>query len=432
MSKTPAAPLDAIVEIVSDSKGQHAVDANSPAVNFVRFGLFDGALADDSGAFRNEASETLNFVGADSRRFYVRVTDRIRAGTGRVFVTWRTLLPDLRSVVDGAVDPKIVLLETGRGTGVFVSKALMLVNSNLDKQPVHSGLPDADPEGGVRLGTMSNYRIRRATMLDFIEVEYNPLQIKIGPLTNFASTRNFTPVFQRNPEARRRFPVHVFVLRSAIGGQPVVPIDSQATLWNRDLRIAAEVYERIGVRFETIPAAVDAGFKPLVLREGSPRPFTAVLVDPPSALDTTQLLSERGRNVAVSPRFPGLPDTVRIFYGGQLQENAAGISVSDALSRKDEPHNSTSFLDPLERRAHTVAHEVGHLLTAKAQGSNQGHFATPGPPLTDAQNLMHVATVEPKNTEEFKAPKRIWDAPDTDSFNQFEAILNKSRFLRPF
>ncbi len=413
-------PQDQIasIEIVLDDKGNHAVNDSSPLADFVSFGLWDHAFKDETGTLFNEAIEKNNFVGADSRRFYIRVRDPKAKGRGRVKIIWRTRFSNgggsrPGNIMDSPPDPSLTLLETGKGTSVFTSRALMLVRDNDDKQPVHSGLPNSDPDGGMRSNTMSNYRIRLGGMFGFVEVEYPPT----------SSKSTFVPVFQRNPDKRKRLPLQIVVLRETIGGKSIIdPIDE---IFNRDLRIVAEIYERLGIFVQTTVGIVDPKFNPVIKSGGNPIKYDIILADPPSGVGG--LLSEDDRNKKIAPSFPALPDTIRVFYAGQFKDKSAlGLSNTDIATLPSDAFRGTSFIDPL-RRFYTVAHEIGHILTNKPSGKNGGHFETPGIPLTNNQNLMND-NPDP-SSEGFDKPKRLWDANDTSGFNQYIEILG-SHYLR--
>ena len=418
---TAIPPLAPTIEFVQDSKGTHAVDASSPAVGFVRFGLWDHAFADTKGTLFNGPTEAGNFVGADSRRFYIRVKDRSRAGRGRVTALWRTRSADLKNFIDAATDPTITLLETSAGSGVFASRALLLVTDKDDKQDVDSGLPAADPDSGVRTASMNNYRIRLGSMLGMVEAEYSPpptgTKVKI-----FSSTSIFMPMFTGQ---KKKLPLQVFVLRRKVGGDPVIKIGATDDLWVRDLRIVRQIYERLGIFLETTIATADAKLNPVTISQGA---ASALLVDPPTPV-LPDILSKDYRQQTLIPSLPIPPDTVRVFYAGQYDSFAASsFSSIDADTQTTDKHRGTCFIDAF-RPAYTLAHEIGHVLTNKGRG-HQGHFSSPGAPLNDQQNLMTELQGQP---EGFNKTKRLWDANDVDGFNQVAAIIGPpgSHYLRP-
>lgn len=85
-------------DIVSDPGNTYLANENSPVLTYVRFGLWDnafsainppspitGSLATPT--VNDENAESANFVGSDSRRFYIRVYDP-SATTTTVTADW--------------------------------------------------------------------------------------------------------------------------------------------------------------------------------------------------------------------------------------------------------------------------------------------------------------------------------------------------------
>jgi outer membrane protein OmpA-like peptidoglycan-associated protein len=143
----------------------------APAVTFVRFGLWDNAY-DAAGDVKNNAAENDNFIGSDKRRFHLRVNDP--NATGPVQVQWKTLQAN-RSNDDAPASQALTLVETAPGSKVFISRGIMLVTDDTDRNfATHSGftLPAAD--AGLRNAGQSNHRTRRARMDGFISIDYSP------------------------------------------------------------------------------------------------------------------------------------------------------------------------------------------------------------------------------------------------------------------
>jgi outer membrane protein OmpA-like peptidoglycan-associated protein len=146
--------------------------AAAPALTFVRFGIWDNAY-DAAGNINNGAAENNNFVGSDKRKFHFRVTDPTAVGN-RVSLNWKTLTAG--QVNDDAPASQVLSLdEVTPGTKVFVSKAIMLVTDDTDRDfPTHSGFTAPDPDAGLRNAGQSNHRTRRASIDGFIRAEYSP------------------------------------------------------------------------------------------------------------------------------------------------------------------------------------------------------------------------------------------------------------------
>jgi hypothetical protein len=195
---------------IEDSNSNHQGDANDSATSFVRFGLWDNAYtaqaatpADRSTlAVRNGQPEADNFVGSDSRRFYIRVADAMRNADPNVAeqftVEWYTQTV-AHAADDRPADARITLVETGPNTGVFCSRGVMLVATDLDANyPTNTGL--ASQPGLAARGT-SNHRTRRAAIDGYAAFDWSfPA---VGTLTRTAT------VFNRNPDERRRLAVRV-------------------------------------------------------------------------------------------------------------------------------------------------------------------------------------------------------------------------------
>jgi hypothetical protein len=222
--------------------------AAAPVATFVRVGLWDNAF-DAAGNVLNTAVAANNFVGADTRQFFLRLRDASRAGTGNVNVEWRTLAENGDEFFTPA-DRRLTLIEDPATAGVFLSQSVMLVTDDDDQnQGTHSGLPAALPDGNtVRARGQSNHRLRRANVRADLVAEYP------HPATAGVRVARRAPVFNRNPESRRRLPLQIFVLRVAPGGAGVVPTAPGSAIWTRDMRVAEETYARFGIEVQTVVA----------------------------------------------------------------------------------------------------------------------------------------------------------------------------------
>ena len=190
----------ATIEFVLDDDGDHRVDGRAPVANALMFGLWDKSY-DGAGAVANGAAESVNFVGSDIRRFYLRVSDSAAAETS-VTAQWRTLTA-AGGDDDAPASQDLTLSETAPGSKVFVSRAVMLVADGIDAaQRTHSGFV-AGPDAGLRDRGQSNHRLRRARLDGSVFAAYNPAG-GAAPVTVTV------PVFQRSPDdVRRRLPVRV-------------------------------------------------------------------------------------------------------------------------------------------------------------------------------------------------------------------------------
>jgi len=183
------------IEIVEDDSGSFSVDENSATVDFVRFGIWDNAF-DGSGALKNQQDEQNNFVGADTRRFYFRVEDPM-VTDDTLNISWKTLRSNRRDD-DVPADLTLTLEETSDGSHIFVSKAVMLVTDNTDRNcSTHSGYPPPLAISGNRNRGQSNHRIRKGKINGYVKGEYTPAS---GGVTLSVEK----PIFKRTPDDERR------------------------------------------------------------------------------------------------------------------------------------------------------------------------------------------------------------------------------------
>jgi outer membrane protein OmpA-like peptidoglycan-associated protein len=391
--------------------------AAAPTAQFARMGLWDNAFRANGTPF-NEEAEADNFVGADTRRFHLRVRDPSRAG--RVEVDWRTLTVG-GADRDAPANPSVTLLETAAGSGVFVSRGLMLVSDVPDRdEPTHSGLPGGAPSGQARGET--NHRTRLADIDGSVRAEYRA--------TGARPIVAQVPVFQRNPDERRRVPLQVFVLRVAPGGAGIIKTAPGEAVWRTDLRVMLETYARIGIRVETVVAPGTPAAD--IARDGA---LSLVLIDPPAGVNPANLTT--ANETPIATQHPGLPDTIRVFFiGGFATGNAGGVARIDAqVGAGDRRRGSAWTIQATGPYAAT--HEVGHILSNKlipghADPQADFHFSSPALPpgnrLRNDQNLMKKEFLGP---EAVNGPKRLWDAADGDGFNQFTAMRG-SHYTRNF
>ena len=223
-----------------------SLDAANAVTGFVPIGLWDHAFDAAGNPPANAAAEANNFVGADTRRFFLRLRDASRSGTRSTDIEWRTVQENGQDFFAPA-DRRITLVETAANSGLFVSRGLLLVTDNDDQnQGTHSGLPAGLPDSGVvRNRNQSNHRLRRADVRSRLIATYPQLAV---PGVRVSRT---TLVFSRTPEGRRRLHLLVYVLRVVAGGGPVVPT---APIFTRDLRVAEESYARFGIEVQTVVA----------------------------------------------------------------------------------------------------------------------------------------------------------------------------------
>jgi hypothetical protein len=452
--KSSGAPIKPRIRFLQVDPESHKPTGTEKDATELRFGLWDNFVEPMTPlpgkpislrALNEEEAETRNLVGGDSRRFYIALDDPGAAGKGFVEVDWWTAYTDSDARVPGTVhdDPgsKMVLLETGKSTGVFVSKGLMLVNDRVDRGiKVHSGYSVTDPlvgkaHGGVRTDTQSCYRLRRAGMFGFSVASYQSKAMKT-PVTVVA------PVFL--PSSRKLMPVQVYVVRKKKGGDVSVPTADIASV---DLRVLTETYERMGIWVWTFASATDkavAGSKEV--KAGSPIEYTMLEIDPPASVGNAVVTLDDIDVLAKAFRGAG-PTTLRLFFVEHIRyliDGAEVLGISFGPNYEPQPSDdqkaSPRVLPPetmgtgfarLARDPYTAAHELGHLLMPKSK--NDGHYSTsssfsvPGARHIAVVNLMRAGSVG--MIEDATQTKRIWEGPDGNGDMQMLS-LQISPFLR--
>jgi GT2 family glycosyltransferase len=425
------------------------LDKGGAVASSVAVGLWDHAFNPTAGTLRNDAPDANNFVGSDSRRFQLRVTDQ--AARGRVQVSWRTTFDD-GSNDDVPGDSTITLLETGASTGVFLSRPLMLVTDAEDKnQPTNSGLPAGDPAAGLRNPGQSNHRLRRVTVDDA-----HPLTSRTTATYAPAAGSPVTivrPVFGRNPEDRRRMQVHLVNLRNAVGGTPILTA-ARRTLIKATIQAT---YARCGI----FAAVGEIVLDPPAACTGWPTRFPGdVLASDPSvegpAFSGGNLVPSASQNAvfaAVQAAAGISANHLYIAYvshiyktplpgpGGHLSDQAGGVAFPDSFTPAGPARGFafvavasgvTQFADP-----HEATHNTTNLRNAAG-----GHFdlslpaaTAPGP--IDGRNLMNRFFLP--DSLGVRNPKRLWDDQFTNSNFTPPLIIppqltsiRASRFVAPY
>lgn len=393
--------------------------AAAAAATFVRMGLWDNAF-NAAGVLFNQLAEANNFAGADSRKVHIRVRDAAARTTGSVQADWRTQ-NQANNNLDAPANPDITLVEVAATQGTFISRGLLLVSDNQDRdQTTHSGLAAPLPDAGLlRARGQRNHRTRRGTLFGSSLVEYRPAPGIVLPLR--------LPVFRRNPEERRRMPLQIFVLRVAAGGAGVIPTAAGSNLWDRDLRIIRESYERIGITVSTFVAPGTAPANIVTVGGDS-----VVLINPPAGVNPLNVaFAPVNDESTIGAAFPAAANTLRIFYTGGLASGNRGESWPDA-NFAATPQVGASFINGATYGPYTVAHEIGHVLTNKNATVNTGHYRQPAAPagnrLQNNQNLMRNGT---SAAEGVNQSKRLWDNNDGDGVNQYTSVRG-SRYTRNF
>lgn len=458
--KSTVGPAPPEIDFVrsSDRDKNFSVGASEPSLNQVEFGLWDRCIT-PAGKFQNKTAEPDNFVGADSRRFYIRVRDTSAKGKGFVDVEWWTAYKDNFSRTAGTShdDPKslLTLFEVAGSPGVFTSRGVMLVCGPDDRNvQTDSGIPASDPklgkQAGLRTDKQSNYRLRRAGMHGFVMAQYTPKAGKAKP------AQASLPVFEKSN--RKLLPVQVFILRKTAGGPPAV---DPGDVCSNDMEAITETYERLGIWFwaalsDPDRAKTENKESGLTLFSGGRLSYEVIVADPPAGVNPAAV-SEK-TVAALGNAFPARdPNCIRLFYveafafsqvSNTVLGRAFGIppdpappSLCTGQFPPDPPATTGICVVKADRGdRYTAAHEIGHLLTGKSKvvvNTNVippacidiSHYVKNGKPVTMLLNLMGQNGALKPGIPGALHPKRIWDEIDDQSHFQLLAVRS-SRFVR--
>lgn len=429
--------------------------AAAPALNFVRVGLWDNAFLPATGALRNARDAANNFVDLDSRRFYLRLRDPGAAGETRV--QWRTIFEN------GAADdnrpsspaaPNITVTETAAGSGIFISRAVMLVTSQTDRDQVtHSGLPAGhrDPAGNADDNNRgvgdSDHRIRRI-LVDDTHILDNRSQLSYTAMAGVTPFQISLPVFERAPEERRRVRVHLVDVRDRVGGTGSLGAVRSANI----TRTIREIYAVCGIYAEIDEFEIDPPASCVGWPQGHPDP-AGVAADPgaegfgfPGGVNLIPSVQQNDLINAVRARADFNINDLYIVFVNRLYNpitpanpNLAtgnrGESFPDSWVAAGATSRSFTFVGVMNAPTdYTEAHEITHN-TTNLRNSVGGHFDLAAGDLRDNRNLMRNGTVDGTGILD---TRRLWD---TDFANpaiapaalprQINAIRT-SRFIRAF
>ena len=377
------------------------------ATKGLRYGLFDhaaevmnpgGTTSDPStDPILNEESDAKSFVGSDTRRFHIRVTDpnpmfvaTLPSGGRFVEVSWRTTFSNGGTLDQngGAGTSTISLIEDA--PGVFTSRALMHVTTTADQVwGTHCGVaglyPGTQTRGGaqvvaaIRFAGQTDHRLRRASMFGTSIATYrssNDVEVKIEG-----------EVFRKSE--RKRMPVQLLVLWNPATSQPSV---DDAGVFDHALRKLREVYERIGVFAATQQNAVAEKMIKDGVANASKRTkgqdFYYVV---PANAGINVAAATRADERALGNQFPDEGKVSRVFFVPGLAPAANGNPNSGEAFPDDDftaPLAGSLFLardvDPLKA---VVAHEMGHILTDKS--TCYGRITDPSVPPPNTQDGGH-------------------------------------------
>lgn len=196
---------------------------SDPELSTVQIALWDqafemvGSPSISVGDLHNGLREEDNFLGSDTRTFYIRIYDPVAetdpSQVNETVAEWYTITEGGQTD-DKPENSAITLVEQGRGTGVFCSKALGLVSDFVDLgTPTNTGI--AGRQGPSAHG-QKDYRLRRTDVYNGlsgkVKVEYQPVS------SEGVSHSWVVPVFRRSPDERKSVTIHFVTFRDTARG----------------------------------------------------------------------------------------------------------------------------------------------------------------------------------------------------------------------
>lgn len=436
------------VKVMQDGNNDFRITAVDNQTLFVRPGLWDNSFrlaADPLGAINtlyNEEDESRiaatgnpeNYVGRDSRRFYFQVEDptanadpatieEIPAGQFNFY----TVKAD-NSADDSPSNQSIHLIETGPNTGIFVSKAAMLVTGTVDRdQPTNTGIT---AHAGSASYNQHNHRTRSISEPDgSLKVEYTPAATGI-PFYGVS-----LPVFNRSPEERKVMTIRIFNFADPLNlAIPAVP---QTTIDNYILRFKS-IYATCGIRIEVLynPATdiINLSMGSTVNLNNvagftgghgtlAPSADQSNLISLARAVDPASAANANTLYVMLIKRFTTATNTGQSFPDGWLPTGSIARNFVFIASN----HPSGDWRTP--------SHEIGHMVTNQTLTAGEANGSTPGwgggghyQGPHDDFNLMHPSP-HPPTFNTVSENKRLWDDTATHLIQQITRIRG-TRFLR--
>jgi hypothetical protein len=403
-TSAPKALGIAPLEVVADTNNNYQVDSTDKVLTYVRFGLWDNAFDTSTPAnVLNGNDESANFVGRDSRRFYLRVCDP-SATSQTVTAHWFTQKAG-GSDDDHPATDTVTLTETAAGSGIFVSKALMLVTDEVDNnQPTKTGLPG----GGNAAKGAADHRLRHAALGGKMCFSYTPAAA--GSPRTTVSLPLFNPA--GGEDGVKTMTVQI---ANMFGGNP-------STGWRNANDIPA-IEQNVAARLAV--AGVKADFK---YQHGS----DCIHVDPTTNINLNDVEAQTAFASGVEGRIAALvkshyagadPHTVFLILIQQFQSYVVvggataqeqGEAYGDGAVAFHPPYGpsrrcsfvATQGLGASSSITCVPAHELGHQLGCQVATDNadENHYSG----AQQDENLMKKGAEDPYPGHS-NSPRRLWN-----------------------
>jgi hypothetical protein len=275
------------------------------------------------------------FIAPDDDKFYVRVNDQSKKGTGKVSVKLST---DSAGTDYDDDATEIELPEEPANSGIFISTNMLMVSDNV-----------ADDT--------KNDRTHKIALGGKVKVQY--------PETGTVICEKEANV----PPSLKTVDVNIIILRDkplADGGTPVIAVSAVNTDW----KLVRERYAQVGV----------------TVNWSGP-----TIADPPSGVDLTDgfkirdpmsanVLTAEARSLIAGLGTTNTTADIHVFYINSIQ-GALGTAVADYWYAPSEDSYLYNVVLGADRGLFDPAHELGHLLTDAGYGTGVAQV-----------NLMYEAT----------------------------------------
>ena len=388
-------PLELVeMQTLADTNNDFLPDTPT---QFVRIGLWDLAfrLAADAfgaaGTLYNEQDEARlaaagnpeSFIARDTRSFFLQIKDPARnTNPGTVeeiplaAIEWYTVKPDGTDDDKPPTTSGLSLIETGPNTGIFVSKAVMLVTGQIDRDQATNTGTALHP--GTAAYDTANHRTRQVGNGLNPPVPDGANVLRYQPVTAGSAKLTLkTPLFQRGAmEERKQVTIHFFNFSDTPKGVAATP---NATV-TREMRQLAERFTIMGIRANTIfNVATDV----IDLPAGSPVNLNAVngftggfggLT--PSPDQNALITLVRG----VDPVGPGNVDTIYlVMVRGFVIAGGLGQSFPDGWTVPAAAQSFTFMAGIRPNNDFTAAHEIiAHILCNQTLNADEANGTPAG------------------------------------------------------